>query len=376
MKINQMKLDISNENNKAKYYAAFSFLNLRPLFKTKLLEYFDFDIKRAWECDEEDLKAFGEFYEISIPRNFLSQKAKLNLDECYKKAFEDDEVKLLTIEDEKYPKLLKEIPDYPISLYYKGNLDDISLDCPLAVVGSRNASTSAKLALNKIISEFNNTNITIISGLAFGIDAQAHKSAIENNLKTIGVIGCGLDIVYPTQNKFLYDQIKNGAGVIFSEYPLKTRPLAYNFPQRNRIVVGISKGTLVAEAQIKSGAMISANLTLDYNRELMCMPGNLMNPNTEGIYHLIKQGAGIAVCAQDILNQLNWDIIPEIKDEFKIELNDEQKIVLDIIALEAKSFDEIMSLANVEVSKLMISLTELEIKGLIVQQNNKYHKCI
>jgi len=376
MKINQMKLDISNEKNKAKYYVAFSYLNVRPLFKVKLFEYFDYDIKRTWECDEEDLKAFSQLNEITIPRNFLLQKAKLDLDDCYNKAFEDNEIKLLTYEDEKYPPFLKQIPDYPLSLYYKGDLNNVSYNCPLAIVGSRNASMNAKLALNKIISEFNNTNVLIVSGLAYGIDAQAHKSAIENNLKTIGVIGCGLDIVYPTQNKFLYDQIKNGAGVIFSEYPIKTQPMPANFPQRNRIVVGMSKGTLVAEAQIKSGAMISANLTLDYNRELMCMPGNLMNPNTEGIYHLIKQGAGIAVCAQDILNQLNWDVISEEKDEFKIELNDEQKIVLDIIALEAKSFDEIMGLANVEVSKLMVTLTELEIKGLIIQQNNKYYKCI
>lgn len=377
MKINQLKLDTSNKNNKAKYYTAFSFLNVRPIFKTKLLEYFDFDIKRAWECNKQDLMDFSESNEeISIPRDFLSKKAKLNIDECYQKAFEDSEVKLLTIEDEKYPPLLREIPDYPISLFYKGNLDDITYDCNLAIVGSRNASMEAKLALNKIISEFNNTNITIISGLAYGIDAQAHKSAIENNLKTIGVIGCGLDIIYPTQNKNLYEKIINKYGVIFSEYPLKTPPMAQNFPQRNRIVVGMSKGTLVAEAKIKSGAMISANLTLDYNRELMCMPGNLMNPNTEGIYYLIKQGAGIIVSAKDILNQLDWDIITQEKDEYKCELNEIQKSILDIISLEAKSFDEIIGNINIDVPQLMIALTELEIKGLIIQENNKYHKYI
>lgn len=377
MKTNQLKLDIQGSKDKAKYYTAFSYLNIRPLFKAKLLEYFDFDIQRAWLCDENDLKAFCEIEEITIPKSFLSQKAKLDVDECFKKAFLDEEVKLLTIEDEKYPPLLKEIPDYPISLYYKGDLNNISYDYNLAVVGSRNATTNAKLSLNKILSEFKNANITIVSGLAYGIDAQAHKSAIENNIKTIGVIGCGLDIIYPSQNKFLYEQIKQGAGVIFSEYPLKTRPMAQNFPQRNRIVVGMSKGTLVAEAQMKSGAMISANLTLDYNRELMCMPGNLMNPNTEGIYHLIKQGAGIVVQAQDVLAQLNWEIItPKAQDEYKTDLNETQKTVLDIISLEAKSFDEIINFANMEVSQLMISLTELEIKGLIIQQNNKYYKCI
>lgn len=375
MKTNQLKLNTNSENNKAKYYAAFSYITARPLLKAKLLEYFDFDVKRAWMCDENDLKAFCEQTETSFSRAFLAQKEKLDVEECYQKAFSDKDVKLLTIEDEKYPPLLKEIPDYPISLYYKGNLDDISYDCNLAVVGSRNASTGAKISLNKIISELNNSNITIVSGLAFGIDAQAHKSAIENNLKTIGVIGCGLDIIYPTQNKSLYEEIINGVGAIFSEYPLKTPPMAGNFPMRNRIVIGMSKGTLVAEAQMKSGAMISANLTLDYNRELMCIPGNITNPNTQGIYHLIKNGAGIVIEAQDILNNMNWDVEVQKKDDFKNDLTELQKSILDIISIEPKSFDEIINSISSEVSELMVTLTELEIKGLIVQENNKYHKC-
>ena len=372
-KINQLKLDTSNLDDKIKYYVAFSFLFVRPLFKSKLLEYFDFDVKRAFYADKNDIIQMAEFYELPVPKDFIEKRDKLNIDECLEVAFSDEKVKIVTVEDDNYPPLLKEIPDFPLSLYYKGDLKNVSYDCNLAVVGSRNASASAKIALNQIISSFLNTNITIVSGLAYGIDAQAHKSAIENNIKTIGVIGSGLDIVYPSQNKDLYQKIEEGSGVIFSEYPLKTRPMAQNFPQRNRIVVGMSKGTLVAEAQIKSGAMISANLTLDYNRELMCMPGNITNPNTEGIYHLIKNGAGIVVNAQDVLNQMNWDIKME-EDETILELNELQKKVLDIIAIEAKSFDEIIIAVSAEVSELMVALTELEIKGLIIQDNNKYHK--
>ena len=172
----------------------------------------------------------------------------------------------------------------------------------------------------------------------------------------------------------LYEKIIQDAGVIFSEYPMKTRPLSYNFPQRNRIVVGMCKGTLVAEAQMKSGAMISANLTLDYNRELLCMPGNIMNQNTEGIYHLIKNGATIAVNAQDIMNQLNWEIKIEPQKQQNYELHELQKNVLSIISLEAKSFDEIINSIKVDVASLMVTLTELEIKGLIVLNNNKYYK--
>ena len=369
-----MKLDELSSGDKIKYYTAFSYLNVNPLFKARLLEYFDFDVKRAWLCDENDLKNLAESLQISIPRSFLSLKNKLDVEKCFNDAFLDSEIKILTIEDEKYPSLLKEIPDYPISLYYKGDLGNVDFSFNLAVVGSRKATTAAKIALNKIITEFSGTNITIVSGLAYGIDAQAHQSAIENNLKTVGVIGCGLDVIYPTQNKKLYEDIKNGAGVIFSEYPMGTSPLPQNFPQRNRIVTGMSKGTLVAEAQMKSGAMISANLTLDYNRELMCIPGNITNPNTEGIYHLIKQGAGIATSASDILNYLNWDIVTTNQNEVDYELNETQKRVLDIISLEAKSFDEIIGSTNIEISQLMITLTELEIKGLVVQNNGKYYK--
>ena len=372
----EYQLKFNTDEDEIKYFVAFSYLFVKPLLKAKLLEYFDYSARLAWLADEKEMSVFSEKMDISIPKNYFSLKAKIDIEKCYKSAFEDKEVKILTIKDEKYPKLLKEIPDFPISLYYKGDIDSISFDYNLAVVGSRNASTNAKLALNGIISSFANSNITIVSGLAYGIDAQAHKSAIENNLKTVGVIGSGLDITYPIQNKYLYEQIANGSGVIFSEYPLKTRPIPANFPQRNRIVTGMSKGTLVAEAQMKSGAMISANLTLDYNRELMCMPGNILNPNTQGIYHLIKNGAGIVISAQDVLNQMDWDFNIVQDESVNLQLDDVQKKVLDIIAIEPKSFDEIMSLANVEVSKLMVSLTELEIKGLIVQQNNKYHKCI
>ncbi|MBQ8635761.1 DNA-processing protein DprA [bacterium] len=371
----EYQLKFKTDDDEIKYFVAFSYIQATPLFKAKLFEYFDFDIKRAFLADEKDLIAFSETFDINVPKTFLSKKNKLDIDKCYKDAFLDEKVKALTVNDEKYPPLLKEIPDYPLLLYYKGDLESLSFDYNLAVVGSRSASTNAKLALNNIISSFKNSNITIVSGLAYGVDAQAHKSAIENNIKTVAVIGSGLDYTYPAQNKNLYDEITNGAGVIFSEYPLKTPPVSAHFPQRNRIVVGMSKGTLVAEAAMKSGAMISANLTLEYNRELMCMPGNILNPNTQGIYYLIKNGAGIVVDAQDVLNQMDWDFTVEYNESVNVELNDIQKSILDIISIEAKSFDEIISEVSCNVSELMVALTELEIKGLVIQENNKYHKC-
>lgn len=370
-KITQLKLN--KDNDKLKYYVAFSYLHVRPFFKSKLVEYFDFDIERAYKADKNDLEQVASYYETIIPQGFIKKRDEIDVENAYKKAFSLEGVKIVTVEDDNYPPLLRQIPDFPLALYYKGDLSKIDYKYNVAVVGSRKASNCAKINLQNIIAGLKNTDITIVSGLAYGIDATAHQAAIENNLKTIAVIGSGLDFTYPSQNKDLYRKIQEDSGVIFTEYPLGIEPLAPNFPQRNRIVVGISKGTLVAEARLKSGAMISANLTLDYNRELMCMPGDILNPNTQGIYHLIKNGACIVTTHSDLLNQLGWDIITEEREE--ISLNENQSFVLDIISLEAKTFDEIALASNMQVSQTMTVLTELELKGLIKQKDNKYYKC-
>ena len=375
-KVNQLKLNTADEIEKNKYYCAFSYLFVRPLFKAKLFEYFDYDIKRAFEVNSNDLKNIAEYYDISIPSNLLKKIDELDLDKCYNEAFLDDEVKILTYEDVNYPKYLKEIPDFPLSLYYKGSLDELDFNYALAVVGSRNASIQAKIALDKILSGFEGTNVIIVSGLAYGIDTQAHLSALKNNLKTIAVVGCGLDIIYPSSNKKLFYDIVNGNGAVLSEYPLKTRPMAQNFPQRNRIVTGLAKGTLVGEARLKSGAMISANLTLEYNRELMCIPGNITNPNTQGIYHLIKTGAAIVVEAQDILDQMSWEVKKSDKKDIISGLDSLQRKILESISLDPKTFDEIMDDINDDVSLTMAALTQMELTGIIKQSANKYYKCI
>ena len=231
----------------------------------------------------------------------MSLRDKIDPDKVLDEILKRD-IYYLTLEDEKYPKMLKNIENPPAVLYYKGSLDICNLDKTLAVVGSRRASYHAKDELHKIISELSGTDICIVSGLAAGIDSQAHLSALENNLKTIGVIASGLDFYYPTSNKKLYERIESGNGAVVSEYFPTFEPLKFRFPQRNRIVSGLSYGTLVAEASLKSGALITANLTLEQGRELMCMPGLISNPNTEGIYKLLKNGATLVTCADDILN--------------------------------------------------------------------------
>lgn len=368
----QAKLNFTNEADLDKYYIAFSNLLINnPLFKAKLFEYFDYDIKRVFEVDKNDLINFSEIYSnISIPKNFLNQIKTLDVDKIYDD-FIKTETKYLTFDDVNYPENLKNIEDFPLVLYYKGSIDNLNLNRTIGVVGSRSATESAKQNVYSIVSNFKDTDIVIVSGLASGIDSVAHKASVDNNIKTIAVIGSGLDFKYPAQNKDLYNKIENGGGVIFSEFPNSYRPVPVNFPQRNRIVTGLSKGVIIAEAKMKSGAMISARLTLEQGRELMCIPGLITNPNCEGIYHLIKNGAGIVVNSDDILNYMGWEI-QTVKKEKPVLVGIE-KLIYDKISSEEISIEGLKQNLDVGINELMITLTKMELKGLIIQKNGLYY---
>ncbi len=230
--------------------------------------------------------------------------------------------------------------------------------------------------MKKILSELAGTDICIVSGLASGIDTVAHTCAIENNLKTIGVIASGFDFTYPASNKTLYQNIENGYGAILSEYYPTFEPIKFRFPQRNRIVSGLSYGTLVAEASLKSGALITANLTLEQGRELMCIPGLISNPNTEGIYKLLKNGATLVTESADILNALNWEIKTEAQGEqltLPMLTPDEEKIYKNL-EIEEKGVDELLALTKLKLDDLLINLTTMELKGIIKQSGGDRYK--
>ena len=244
------------------------------------------------------------------------------------------------------------------------------------MVGSRRASTNGKMALEKIIKDLANTDLCIVSGLAAGIDSTAHYCALQNNLKTIGVIASGFDFTYPESNRELYKMISNEGGAILSEYYPTFEPLKFRFPERNRIVTGISYGTLVVEAALKSGALISANLTLEQGRELMCVPGLITNPNTEGIYKLLKNGATLVTEGADILNALGWEVKqPEQQKLDLINLENEESMILSAIEIEPKSFDCIQNETKLSTDDLLTNLTTLELKGIIKQvEGDRYTK--
>ena len=365
-KIIQGKLDIGC-CEEDKFFIAFSHLiNISPMFKFRLLEFFDFDPQRAWNCDKNDLKTLANAYpELTIARNFIDLRNEISPDELVSQA------NFITINSPQYPEFLRNIPDPPILLYYKGEISEGIFENTLAVVGSRKASDGAKIALAQIINDLGDSPVTIVSGLALGIDAQAHKSAIKTGLKTIGVIGCGINKVYPQTNLELYKNIENGAGLILSEYPPDVPPMPHHFPQRNRIVTGLSEGTLVAEAALRSGALISGNLALEQGRELMCIPGLISNPNTQGVYKLLKDGATLITCAKDILETLNWGF--EALSPKTLKLDGIEKNIFDIISLESATIERIQAECAVDITRLMITLTQLELRGLIKQINGRYY---
>ena len=211
--------------------------------------------------------------------------------------------------------------------------------------------------------------------MASGIDTVAHTSAINNNLKTIGVIASGFDFTYPTANKDLYRKIEEGCGAVVSEYYPTFQPLQFRFPQRNRIVSGLSYGTLVAEASLKSGALITANLTLEQGRELMCIPGLITNPNTQGIYKLLKNGATLITCADDILSALGWEVKLEQKTLFDLDLSNDEKLIYEALEIEDKCFDELQAFTRLSVDNLLMYLTTMELKGIIKQvDGDRYRK--
>lgn len=357
-----------------KYWVALSSVEqLNSEFILRLYNHFQ-DIERAFYSTYNDLKELDGLSRKKA-ETFLNLRDKLDIDNIYNYVIEND-IDVITYDSPKYPKMLKEIDNPPAVLYVKGDLKVCNLDKTVAVVGSRKASFNGKESIKLVLKELANTDICIVSGLASGIDTTAHHSAIENNLKTIGVIASGFDFTYPESNRELYKNIQNGAGAIITEYYPTFEPLKFRFPERNRIVTGLSYGTIVVEAALKSGALISANLTLEQNRELMCIPGLISNPNTKGIYKLIKNGATIVTEGEDILNALNWEVkIPEQKKLFFADLTEDEQKVISAIEVEPKVFDNIQKETNIQTDDLLACLTTLELKGIIKQvEGDRYQK--
>ena len=267
----------------------------------------------------------------------------------------------ITINDDIYPECLKEISDPPEKLYYKGNLELLKSERMIAVVGTRNTSSYGKLCCEYMIKKMSKADITIVSGFAKGIDSIAHKTSLITGTKTIAVIASGLDIVYPASNFSLYREIEE-KGLILTEYEPGTKPFKGNFPQRNRIIAGLSKGVIVVESKDRGGSLITADLALEYNRDVYAVPGDIFSEYSKGCNNLIRDAKAKSLShIKELLEDYNW----ENKEENKsLKFTKNQDLILNSLSTE-KSFDQILEETKIAQTEILSELINLEIMGLI-----------
>jgi len=267
----------------------------------------------------------------------------------------------ITINDDIYPECLKEISDPPEKLYYKGNLELLKSERMIAVVGTRNPSSYGKLCCEYMIKKMSKANITIVSGFAKGIDSIAHKTSLLTGTKTIAVIASGLDIVYPASNLSLYKEIEE-KGLILTEYEAGTKPFKGNFPQRNRIIAALSKGVIVVESKDRGGSLITADLALEYNRDVYAIPGDIFSEYSKGCNNLIRDAKAKSLSnIKELLEDYNWESKEEVNH---LNLSKNQKLILDSLSSE-KNLDRILEETKIEETEILSELITLEIMGLI-----------
>jgi DNA processing protein len=357
-----MTLEMSS-NNDIKYWVGFSIIPGIGRVKLSQLESYFGNLESAWKATPAELKRVGldsgTMDAITFWRPKISLEAEIEKLDRYG-------VKVFNYKDQGYPSRLKEIYDYPPLLYVRGSLLSQDEWC-LAVVGTRRATVYGRQVAEEIVTDLVQSKITIVSGLAKGIDSVAHQAALATGGRSIAVFACGLDIVYPSENANLARNIIQ-QGALVSEYPLGTRPRADNFPRRNRIMSGLSLGVLVIEADETSGAMITARLALEQNREVFAIPGSILSPASRGANHLIQEGAKLVRDYTDILEELNlMTVAHQIELKEVIPASDTESLLLKQLGAEPTHIDEVCRSSGLAISAVSSTLAMMELKGLVKQ---------
>ncbi|MCP4672718.1 MAG: DNA-protecting protein DprA, partial [Desulfobacula sp.] len=303
-------------------------------------------------------------------KNFLDA-AKKELELVLKK-----NIGIVTIIDPLYPLLLKEIPDPPPFLTYLGTLDNTAPD--ISVVGSRNATSYGLSTSENLSYNLSKKGFQIVSGLARGIDSMAHKGALRANGKTIAVMGSGLNKIYPRENKHLFCDIA-AKGAVFSEFKVNTDPFPQNFPIRNRIIAGLSCGSIIVEAAQRSGSLITARLANEYNREVFAVPGSIKSKKSQGTHFLLKQGAKLVENEMDIIDELHQFIHLKTCDNDSSLQNktDNSKLdkykIINFLEPYPVHIDVLIEKSKINPSKVISQLLDLELEGRVIRQKGDYY---
>ena len=345
------------------------------------------NIRKLLECYGDASKVLSLTEEQLAAGQIVSQKLAAAIVQFPKDEFlrsemslvERGRVRVLTFRDEDYPSTLRDIPDAPVVIYIRGNLPANS-SLAIAVVGSRRASLYGMAVAEQFSGRLAELGFTIVSGMARGIDAAAHRGALRASGTTVAVMGCGLDTIYPPENEKLFAEIAAG-GAVISEFPMTMPPIAYNFPRRNRIISGLSLGVIVVEAAGKSGALITADFALEQGREVYAVPGNVNSPTSGGVNNLIKQGAKLVTSVDDILEDLHANVRaavgharsdgPAAENPAIQTLPEAERLVYESISDRPVHIDDLADRCGTDVLRMTAALSRLELKHLIKQLPGK-----
>lgn len=358
------------------YYLGFSLTNgIGPKTFISLIQYFK-TAEKAWNSTSNELKKAG----LSDGLIQKLEKARGELDiRNYLKKLKHKNASFIALCDKNYPKLLSQIPNPPIVLFVKGNISKVDLSKTIGIVGTRKITDYGREVTRIFSSGLSSAGITIVSGLAMGVDAQAAWSAIDANGKTIVVLGSGVDLCFPSSNEKLYDEILDKNGIIVSEFPLGQSPTVGSFPSRNRIIAGLSMGVLVTEGAQDSGSLITADYAFKFNRKVFAIPGPITSSLSKAPLKLIERGAKLVVDAEDILKELKihppagGSKIKNVSQNSKFQnLSKEELKIAQILKNESLGFDEIVRRIKMDSSKVGSLLSVMEIKGVIRNSNSAF----
>lgn len=319
--------------------------------------------EKIWQSDLGELIQSG--VNEKLAQTIIQARLEINPQEEWEK-LQKENIQLISMEDNRFPKLLREIPSAPYLIYFKG-VYEFNLSPMLAIVGSRKFSQYGKQVAISLSRDLANAGITVVSGMALGIDTFAHQGALESGGQTIAVLGSSLEDknIGPRTNFNLSRHIIENGGLL-SDYPLGTQASPQTFPARNRLMAGLTLGTIVIEAGSQSGTLITAHMALDFNREVFAVPGNIFSPTSQGSNSLIKQGAKIVTSVNDILEELNLKNLHEEKSiKTFIPDSKEEEIIINILSSEPLNIDRIIKLSKINTSIVLSTLVILEMKGYI-----------
>ncbi|MDF1519507.1 MAG: DNA-processing protein DprA [Brevefilum sp.] len=348
-------------SDEKKYWIGFNLVRGIGSVRFQQIKNYFGDLSVAWNAPGESFKHAG--LPSRAVTNFLRLRKQIDLDQVYESILEKD-IKVLTLLDDDYPRLLKEIDQSPPVIYVKGTLSTAD-EFAIAIVGTRRVSEYGQQITRDASIYLAGHGLTIVSGLARGVDGIAHRHALEAGGRTIAVLGSGVDVIYPPEHRKLAEAISEN-GAVISDYPLGTQPEGVNFPPRNRIISGLSLGTIVVEAGDRSGALITADFALEQGRDVFAVPGNVLSPASRGTNRLIQNGAYAMVSPQDVLDVLNLSELESIKTARQVLPADKTEArILQVMNFEPMHIDEICNEVSLPVDKVSAALTMMELKGLV-----------